>query len=201
MGRNSVVTDEDKAKSMEDWGKIKTEILKLKCNQYGIVSTGKKIDIQRRLYEYFHVDDNDEVEVQNNPVISTQGDNINNDILSELHLLRNEINLIKVKQNSMIHNSSITSHRVNTVTACVTNPVPGDPVFAEQYVNMANVCLQSPRNTARPEPVHGFQLPEFMETTGNAFDSSQNVNQYVNPFIPLPTKINILKKMEKNGIC
>ena len=31
-GGSSVVTDEGKAKSMEDWGKIKTEILKLKCN-------------------------------------------------------------------------------------------------------------------------------------------------------------------------
>ena len=72
MGGKSVVTDEDKAKSTEDWGKIKTEILKLKYNQYGIVSTGKKIDIQRRLYEYFHVDDNDEVEVQNNPVKHTR---------------------------------------------------------------------------------------------------------------------------------
>ena len=47
MGGNSDITNEDKAKSVEDWGKIKTEILKLKCNQYGIISTGKKIDIQR----------------------------------------------------------------------------------------------------------------------------------------------------------
>ena len=44
MGENSDITNEDKAKSVEDWGKIKTEILKLKCNQYGIISTGKKID-------------------------------------------------------------------------------------------------------------------------------------------------------------
>ena len=67
--------------------------------------------------------------------LSTQGDNINNDILSELHLLRDEINLIKVKQNSMINNSSIPlptiPPRVNMVTACVTNLVPGDPVFSK----------------------------------------------------------------------
>ena len=69
-------------------------------------------------------------------VTEPQGDNINNDISLELRLLHNEINLIKVKQNSMINNSSIPSPtippRVNTVTACIINPVPGDPVFAEQ---------------------------------------------------------------------
>ena len=93
---DSDVTNEDKATSVVDWGKIKTEILKLKCNQYGIISTGKKIDIQR-LYEYFHADGNVELEVHTAGP-STEGSNTNSDILSELRLLRNEMNVIKVKQ-------------------------------------------------------------------------------------------------------
>ena len=137
---------------------------------------------------------------------STEGSNTNSDILSELRLLRNEINVIKVKQNEII-NSSITSQsiiisptihpQVNPVLASDPNTVTGDQVG--EYVNMGDLNLRPPSNSAmlQNQPVHGFQLPEFMETTGITFDSSLNGPQYLNPFIPPPTKINMLKKMEK----
>ena len=136
---------------------------------------------------------------------STEGSNTNSDILSELRLLRNEINVIKVKQNEII-NSLITSQsiitsptihpQVNPVPASDPNTVTGDQVG--EYVNMEDVNFRPPSNSAmlQNQPVHGFQLPEFMETTGITFDSSLNGPQYLNPFIP-PPKINMLKKMEK----
>ena len=78
------------------------------------------------------------------------------------------------------------------------NTITGDPVG--EYVNMEDVNLRPPSNSAmlKNQPVHGFQLSEFMETTGITFDSSLNGPQYLNPFIPPPTKINMLKKMEKS---
>ena len=52
----------DQAKSCDDWGKLKMEVLKLKCNQYGLVSTGKKFEVQQRLTAHFATNRNDDDE-------------------------------------------------------------------------------------------------------------------------------------------
>ena len=51
----------DHEKSCEDWSKLKMEVLKLKCNQYGLVSTRKKPEVQQRLMAHFRTNhDNDD---------------------------------------------------------------------------------------------------------------------------------------------
>ena len=61
----------DHEKSCEDWSKLKMEVLKLKCNQYGLVSTGKKAEVQQRLMAHFRTNhDNDD----NVSIITAIGD-------------------------------------------------------------------------------------------------------------------------------
>ena len=110
-GRKSTTRGEDgsdKTRSMEDWKKLNMETLKLKCNQYSLVSTGKKADIQVRLYDHFHqqqeIINNDTeniAETRSSPVAGRSANNAdsNNVILNELLALRSEIDIMKATQN------------------------------------------------------------------------------------------------------
>ena len=53
----------DKNKTVNDWGKLTKEILTLKCNNYSIIETGTKLDLQKRLVEHFNT--NDDVTMNN----------------------------------------------------------------------------------------------------------------------------------------
>ena len=44
----------DRNKSLADWSKESTEILKLKCNSYVIVATGRRNLLAKRLFDHFH---------------------------------------------------------------------------------------------------------------------------------------------------
>ena len=44
----------DCKKSFVDWGKVSTEALKLKCNQYSLLATGRKSLLQQRLFKHFN---------------------------------------------------------------------------------------------------------------------------------------------------
>ena len=59
-------SDYDREKSLEDWEKLTTEALKLKCNQYSLVSAGKKKQLKTRLFEHF----------QNNEFVNNQIENL-----------------------------------------------------------------------------------------------------------------------------
>ena len=51
-------SDEDQNKSASDWNGMKVEVLKLKCLEYNLLSSGKKADIVRRLVEHFKKNNN-----------------------------------------------------------------------------------------------------------------------------------------------
>ena len=53
--RRTSSTDEtvEKTKSFNEWGKLDKEALTLKCNQYNLIQTGNKIEMQRRLHNFF----------------------------------------------------------------------------------------------------------------------------------------------------
>ena len=44
----------DKTRSLNAWGNLDKETLTLKCNQYNLIQTGNKKEMQRRLYDFFH---------------------------------------------------------------------------------------------------------------------------------------------------
>ena len=104
---NGSVTD-------DDWGKLKKEILKLKCLEYHLVSNGKKEVLQNRLVEYFSsgndssssnptnisnhevepVDENNITETNTNNNTNTDNE-IENLTLLELLALRSEMSAVK----------------------------------------------------------------------------------------------------------
>ena len=45
---------DDTGLSAADWGKLSLEALRLKCNQYRLITAGSKYSLQKRLYDHFH---------------------------------------------------------------------------------------------------------------------------------------------------
>ena len=127
-------------KSVEDWGKLSAELLKLKCNQYGVVSTGRKLDLQEGFTIFFMQTNHYTEVVRQAPAASTQVQE--NSILAEHRLLRNEINEIKGKQNEMLLNPIPSHHPVSspTIQPHVSLPIISNtPIMvADDNVNMAS---------------------------------------------------------------
>ena len=107
-GDEETVTDQ--AKSFEEWGKLKMEVLKLKCNQYGLVSMGKKAEVQQRLTEHFATANEDSdihvlapgigVDAPEDVEAHKEVD-VDNCILVELRASRSEVRAVKQKQHEM----------------------------------------------------------------------------------------------------
>ena len=108
---NEVNVPDDK-KSFNDWGKLKMEILKLKCLEYHLLSNGKKEVLQKRLVDYFknandqpinslnmsgNVERNDIAETNTNPTSNTDNETENLTLL-ELRALRSEMSAVKERQ-------------------------------------------------------------------------------------------------------
>jgi hypothetical protein len=112
--------DEDHVKSFEEWGKLKVEVLKLKCLQYRLISTGKKEQLQHRLVAHFtNINNNNNIQSSSSasPILlpspipsshtavqvaessqsNTDPDTDNLTIL-ELRALRSEMSAVKEKQ-------------------------------------------------------------------------------------------------------
>ena len=54
--RPTLVSQDDGERSVDDWGKLKLFALRLKCNQYSLSETGNKMELQERLFDHFHPD-------------------------------------------------------------------------------------------------------------------------------------------------
>ena len=217
-GDEKIVTDQ--VKSFEEWGKLKMEVLKLKCNQYRLVSTGKKAEVQQRLTKHFATANEDsDIDVlasgmgvdASEDVEAHEEVDVDNFILMELRALQSEVRAVKQKQHEMgrqllnppgqvetMNRSTGSTHMTSTLNRPI-NPTAADitdnpMVIAPDHHNVANV-----------QAVHEFQLPPFMrgdytevENPG-MFPSNLNVmSGHSNPFILPPLPINILKKIEKN---
>ena len=85
---------DDKKRSLQEWGALSSQVLKLKCNQYNLVSTGNKLTLQKRLFEFL----NPPAENQPPESSSTGNDTVMADILQELQSLHNEVADIRDKQ-------------------------------------------------------------------------------------------------------
>ena len=95
----------DQEKSCEDWSKLKMEVLKFKCNQYGLVSTGKKAEVQQRLIAHFHTNQNDADDESITTAIEDANTHVcvedDDCILDKLRALRSEVSAMKHKQQEM----------------------------------------------------------------------------------------------------
>ena len=85
---------DDKKRSLQEWGALSSQVLKLKCNQYNLISTGNKLTLRKRLFEFL----NPPAENQPPESSHTGNDTVMADILQELQSLRNEVADIRDKQ-------------------------------------------------------------------------------------------------------
>ena len=204
----------DHEKSCEDWSKLKMEVLKLKCNQYGLVSTGKKAEVQHRLMAHFHTNHDNDDDVS---IITAIGDvsthvrvEEDNCILEELRALRSEIGAMKQKQQEM---GSLLQHQSTRETLVEVHAIPASihcpiiPTIADMTDNHMVISQDHHDNIQNIQPVHSFQLPPFMNNSNAVVNTgmfSSNLNElhsssdHTNPFIPPPLPVNILKKIEKD---
>ena len=68
--------NDDKLKSGADWGDQKKEGLVLKCNDCGLDAKGTKLQLQRRLFTYFHSASSVDVELPSSASSGKTNDDI-----------------------------------------------------------------------------------------------------------------------------
>ena len=214
-----VGNEDDKKRSLRDWGKLTAEILKLKCNQYGLDVVGNRTVLKNRLFEHFQ-QQNNSIPVEsitsgdNDSPRDDEGGSSNELILAELRALRSELGAVKTKQAQLIKNQQ-SSSTINPVLQRETerNIIQHDSPLTRQD--------KSPSNNERDSvvPQYGFQAPPFINMVSTrTVDTEVELNQSnagrnlivdnfttvsgnnaipTNPFIPPPIKVTLLKKIEK----
>ena len=76
--RNNSAFESDRDRTFIDWGKLAIDALRLKCNQYGIAGTGRRIVLQDRLHKHFHPQIN---VAENNNTQNIENNNADNVII------------------------------------------------------------------------------------------------------------------------
>ena len=96
--RNNSAFDNDRDRTLIDWGKLAIDALRLKCNQYGITGTGRKVVLQERLYKHFHP----QIDLaENNNTQNIQNDNAGNGIIPA-----NDQQIICTENNQLTNNNA-----------------------------------------------------------------------------------------------
>ena len=94
---------------------------------------------------------------------------------------------------------------VHAIPASIHRPII--PTIADRTDNHMVISQDHHDNIQNIRPVHGFQLPPFMNNSNAVVNTgmfSSNLNElhsssdHTNPFIPPPLPVNILKKIEKD---
>ena len=138
----------EKTKSFTEWGKLDKESLTLKCNQYNLMQTGSKIEMQRRLYNFFKNDDTTSSSMSSSseavpqeitenqtatpellissPVTSSQQHNQPSPMPSETLQLREELKELKTMMLAMQHRSISQHESVGNMS--MTTPTPATAV-------------------------------------------------------------------------
>ena len=176
---------EDKNKSIQDWKKLKMEVIKLKCNEYGLVSLGKKDVLEKRLYAHFHSSqpDNEVIAIGNSNDNEQRTSSDTHDrqadmdlVVAEVRAFRSDLVAVKKVQEDMLREMGKYQHREgipvpnheavnNNATQTQSNNDSGNNI---EHHNRQSFPLQQQLN----QPQFGFQAPPFYP--------SQTENQEVN---------------------
>ena len=134
---------DDHLKTRDDWNKLKLEVLKLKCNQYALISNGKKTTLAKRLFD--HCNKQTEVNINVNPrehevnETTNTNDESSNLVLCEIRALRSEVAAMKEKQKDLqLQQDSRRTGQLSGITETENN----------QFVES--------------EVVRGFRIPPFI---------------------------------------
>ena len=198
----------EKTKSFTNWGKLDKETLTLKCNQYNLMQTGSKIEMRRRLYNFFknndttsspmsssseavpqEITENQTVTPElliSSPVTSSQQRNQPSPIPSETSQLREKLKELKTMMLAMQHRSISQHESVGNMS--MTTPIPETEAPSQPFLlpslnhNIAPITDdQSRLHTFQP---HQLQLhpssdhPAISHSDQNNVHFNIGTNQY-----------------------
>ena len=133
--KNMLATEEDTSsgdagKTITEWNKLTMEVLKLKANQYGLIPSGKKNELARRLVEYFTKTSDESASSASNRINDSNDNNTSGEsnmelILAEVRALRSEVSAVKNKQSEIIRiqNSGVPHESSQNIPSPVRNTV------------------------------------------------------------------------------
>ena len=198
--RNVSAAAEDMKRSYDEWGALTSQVLKLKCNQYSLVSTGNKQSLQKRLFEHFHPMPVAQPTMDAAVETSTMAK-----VLEELKRLRTEVADIKNKNirdgadtraphPPLLPTPAPTLHDKMPATYFnILDPPTTGPLFAVPS-NPPNSC------TSNIEPQTTNQIATDLANTAhlNNFTGTPTLSHSdYNPFTSPPIKASTMKKIGK----
>ena len=213
--RNTNVGGEEAQRSVQDWGKLTAEVLRLKCNEVAIVATGKKAALVQRLFAFYNSTTLPSLGTANHVAVASMNThpheatstsplaeiqiphhNVAHSteparhvdpnmelVLSELAALRSQIGAMQSKQTDMERKMTRADEARNIADRGGDIDLSVSPVSSDLAVTKTT---EARHQFASPPPFS--LLLQQQQQGGNAF---------LNPFIPPPVKMTILKKIEK----
>ena len=178
--QNDPLTEEemDRKKSLADWSKESTETLKLKCNTYRRVVTGRRNLLANRLFNYFHPQGAEEETavtneprnrghnvVPNNMVDSNSGSATNELVLARMDALTSMVSTLKNRVDDQGVRVASANSNVQQVGTNNVGPAYG-------YVNPAFLQL----GNANSNPAFGATGMDNTLVRNPAFSPSANDN-------------------------
>ena len=196
------LSSSDAEKTITEWNSLSMEVLKLKANQYGLITTGKKNELVRRLREYF-AKTSDESATANNINANdnnTSGESNMELILAEVRALRSEVSAVKNKQTEIIRiqNSGVQHESSQNIPSPVRNI--GTDNNQLQFAANHSHSSTRPNEQSNDDMLaeKGISESYQQQHQGRNFISiEEDEESPSNPFIPPPIKTSLLKKIEK----
>ena len=191
---------EDRDRSVADWGKLSVTDLRNKLKELELSHDGKKIELQKRIFEYF-----------NPPATETTNIQLS-DVLKEFRSLKTVVdtlnkNISNNNTNSTTQNTSVeveSPTHVNFENGLIRDPITpnqNNPIIITQQKNKNKTTILSDEQEDEPnidqQNVFGFALRENLSQQPNQgmFDSTTASNPYSPPGLKTAT-LNKIKKHE-----
>ena len=185
----------DKSKTVHDWGKLTKEILVLKCNNYALIITGTKLDLQKRLVEHCSKinDTSNNINEQQTPQETTPTIREELAELREMIVSMNEHNMSRGRTPTRqdipqhIQHNQHSPPQSQPSQGIIEHRAVADP---SQYANQYHTIT-----TNRQQAQHGFQGTNPAASQGNT--TTYLDPSILNPYTPPAMDAKTIAKVEK----
>ena len=187
---------EDKHKTLNDWGKLTADKLRAKLESLKLDQSGRKMELQKRLYEHFNMTTPNE---GNNPVLA--------DILTEFRQLKDEFQALKQgkskrndQQTQRGQHTGDDSENIDPVEIIDQDLVQ---ITQKHHNGVANTHNKNKNIGSQNTEALGNEFvehPVFGFTAGSTNDQGMfyvNNSTNHNPYTPPAMKANTLSKINK----
>ena len=157
---NSSAMNEDKHRTLHEWGKLPLETLRLKCGSTGLISTGTKKQLANRLFKKFQ-EDNQNSNARDNPLPSPDNHNAAANNLESVNTSQHEavrpaIDLISVNNELAYLRTAVADVCKNQQTVLEMLNSNYNPSLATttNISSESRIHLSSPSLQSNPSPCH-----------------------------------------------